>query len=145
MKVCSKCKNDYPAPLEDHFNRSNVKKDGFQSICRLCSNLKSSAHYQNNKQDYADNRDSRRQLLLQFTYDYLASHPCVDCGETDPIVLEFDHLRDKTAGISKMVHDVRSFSAIEAEIAKCEVRCANCHRRKTAKDFEWYKSIKVKS
>lgn len=138
MKVCGKCKLE--KELSD-FNKSSKKPDKLQAICRLCSNLKSTHHYKNNKQDYAENRDSRRKLLSQFTYDYLKSHPCVDCGENDPIVLEFDHLRDKAFGISKMVHDVRSFSAIKAEIEKCEVRCANCHRRKTAKEFDWYKDL----
>lgn len=58
-------------------------------------------------------------------------HPCVDCGEGDPIVLEFDHLRDKKFSISKGLQD-RPWQDVLDEIAKCEVVCANCHRRRTA-------------
>jgi 5-methylcytosine-specific restriction endonuclease McrA len=65
---------------------------------------------------------------------YLGSHQCVDCGESDPVVLQFDHIRDKRRNVSQMLRQGFNWSAIEAEIAKCEVRCANCHRRKTARE-----------
>lgn len=64
-------------------------------------------------------------------FEYLLDHPCVDCGEPDPMVLEFDHLRDKVANVSYMVAVKKPWNVILAEIAKCEVRCANCHRRRT--------------
>jgi aerobic-type carbon monoxide dehydrogenase small subunit (CoxS/CutS family) len=56
---------------------------------------------------------------------------CVDCGyNAHAEALEFDHLSGKTAAISQMRN--RSMKVVLAEIAKCEVRCANCHRVKTA-------------
>src|SRR4051794_36986150 len=55
-----------------------------------------------------------------------------DCGETDPVVLEFDHLRDKEFDIASGIH-YHAWSKVLAEIAKCEVVCANCHRRRTAR------------
>lgn len=61
---------------------------------------------------------------------YLRSHPCVDCGCTDVRVLELDH-RDaglKEANVSAMVGMGLGWDRILAEIAKCDVRCANCHR-----------------
>jgi hypothetical protein len=56
---------------------------------------------------------------------------CADCGLTNPIVLDFDHLKDKKYNVSRMIHDGFSWAAIKKEIAKCEVVCANCHRIRT--------------
>lgn len=56
---------------------------------------------------------------------------CIDCGETNHIVLDFDHLKDKKYNVSRMIHDGFSWAAIKKEIAKCEVVCANCHRIRT--------------
>jgi hypothetical protein len=61
----------------------------------------------------------------------LVAGRCVDCGETDPLVLEFDHVGTKRGQISTMVWNV-GLSKLEAEIAECELRCCNCHRRITA-------------
>jgi hypothetical protein len=74
----------------------------------------------------------------QFIVDYLRAHPCVDCGEADIVVLEFDHLRDKVASISQMIRNNELARIIE-EIAKCDVVCANCHRRRTAQRGGWYR------
>jgi hypothetical protein len=71
--------------------------------------------------------------------DYLELHPCVDCGEANPALLDFDHLRDKTAAIASLVRNRPSWAEVEAEIEKCEVRCANCHVRKTARQFGFYR------
>ncbi len=69
-------------------------------------------------------------------WEYLGQHPCVDCGEPDPVVLQFDHQRDKRMHVSLMLRSGFRWATIEAEIEKCHIRCANCHRRKTARDRE---------
>lgn len=47
--------------------------------------------------------------------------------------MEFDHVRGtKRADISTLIRDGAAVHVLEAEIAKCVVRCANCHRRRTA-------------
>lgn len=63
---------------------------------------------------------------------FKAEHPSVDCGESDPVVLEFDHLRDKRWNVSEMITGAFPWATIESELEKCAVRCANCHRRKTS-------------
>lgn len=59
--------------------------------------------------------------------------PCVDCGiQYPPPVMEFDHVRGKkTMNVSEMLSGSLSLGRVLAEIAKCEVRCANCHRLRT--------------
>jgi hypothetical protein len=69
---------------------------------------------------------------------HLKANPCVDCGETNIIVLEFDHTGDdKHFSISDAVRKGYSIKKVENEIAKCEVRCANCHRKKTYERGGW--------
>jgi hypothetical protein len=67
-----------------------------------------------------------------YLLEFFKTHPCVDCGERDPVVLEFDHLRDKSFAIGPSLSR-RGWQDILDEMKKCEVVCANCHRRRTAK------------
>ena len=66
---------------------------------------------------------------------YKATKGCSDCGESDPIVLEFDHVRGEklftigNAGPQK--GRIWSRMALWTEIQKCDVVCANCHARRT--------------
>lgn len=72
-----------------------------------------------------------------FVKSYLFNHPCVDCGEIDVRVLEFDHVdpATKVHAISYMVSKGMKPEKIADEIEKCEVRCCNCHRRRTRRQF----------
>ena len=75
--------------------------------------------------------NAQTKILRQFILTYLSTHPCVDCGEIDKRVLDFDHEGKKFMGISQMVRNCYSIAAVEREIMACKVRCANCHRIKT--------------
>ena len=72
-----------------------------------------------------------RVRIRAFITAHLKTNPCVDCGETDPIILEFDHVQDKDFNLSDAARKGVSMKKLKDEIAKCEVRCSNCHRRKT--------------
>ena len=84
----------------------------------------------------SERRRELRQEKRLWLYEYLLDHPCVDCGEDDPVVLEFDHQHNKELDISRAVNDW-SQERIEREIAKCEVVCSNCHKRRTAISQDW--------
>jgi hypothetical protein len=103
-------------------------------------------HYQRNIRRYADHdwerkRSARKALNLELG-EYLQSHPCVDCGEADPLVLDFDH-RDGVEKLETIAYlRVRgNREELLAEIEKCDVRCSNCHSRRTAKQFGWSKML----
>ena len=63
---------------------------------------------------------------------------CIDCGEKNPVVLDFDHVKgNKIMCISNMVRNSYSIETIKKEIKKCEIRCANCHRIVTYNRIKW--------
>jgi hypothetical protein len=77
---------------------------------------------------YNDKYKLQAQIVIM---TYLLDHPCVDCGESNPIVLDFDHDNEnnKIYDISEMRDGKHgNIEAILEEIKKCSVRCANCHR-----------------
>ena len=75
----------------------------------------------------------------EYVYSYLTNNHCIDCDESDPVVLEFDHQTNKDFHVSEMMN--YSIRRIDEEISKCVVRCANCHRRKTAIELGWFRAI----
>ena len=86
-------------------------------------------HLAKTKERHAARRNAIRETILK----YKQSHPCVDCGETDPVVLDFDHVGEKSFGICSAIPRLIPPEKVLVEIEKCEVRCANCHRRMTHK------------
>lgn len=131
MKKCPRCGETKQV---SEFGRNAHKKDGLQSQCNSCRKTTSHAYYDKTKQLHresrAEARERHRKANQLYVRTYLESHPCVDCGNTDIRVLQFDHLGDKVREVTKMMWD-NSLSAVIDEIAKCEVRCANCHTIKT--------------
>ena len=80
-------------------------------------------------------RPLRRRRVVAWVLAYLEAHPCVDCGEPDPLRLSFDHVRDeKRFDVSTAAANGWAVETIAEEIAKCDVRCHNCHMAKTAKE-----------
>lgn len=143
-KVCTNCKEEKELC---QFNKNKTKKDGYNNICKDCSREKSKQYYNKNKDHHKNVVMDRKKKLIKENqikmFDYFKSHPCVDCGETDPIVLEFDH-RDgveKSSTVGRLITTGCSWVKILNEIEKCDVRCANCHRRRTPKQFGWYEGI----
>lgn len=139
---CGSCKSFKPI---DEFSFRNRLLYIRHTTCRDCNRKFKRAFYERNLEDYK--KKSARQKLESIqrnrerVHSYLSTHPCVDCGETDPIVLQFDHIKDKARGISQLVLDGVAWEKIECEIAKCQIRCANCHRKKTARERDWYKRL----
>jgi hypothetical protein len=133
MRRCGRCSQNKPVADFAWRRKAKGQRDNY---CRLCRAAYKQEHYAANRQRYIDNAQQRRQLMVEertaFLVAFLREHPCVDCGEGDPLVLEFDHLGDKEFGIAKGLRD-RNWQSVLDEMAKCDVVCANCHRRRTAR------------
>lgn len=72
---------------------------------------------------------AKRNLI--YVRGLLTISECSDCGVRDPVVLEFDHRRNKLGNVTIMAREACSLRRLKDEIAKCEIRCGNCHRRRT--------------
>ena len=113
-------------------------------MCRSCNREYQRAHYKRNRPEYIAKAlirtDARRAENLTRILEYLASHPCVDCGLADPLVLHFDHVRGRKLGdIGTMAQSTSTWERIVAEIEKCEIRCATCHFKRHADRERWLK------
>jgi hypothetical protein len=132
-KYCSGCEQEKSF---ENFSFKDKMKGTRQRWCKSCLATANRSHYKNHKQEYIDRATTRNQRVIEENrkklLEYLMQHPCVDCGNIDIRCLEFDHVRGtKISTIARMLGKFENWNVIEAEIAKCEVRCANCHRIKT--------------
>lgn len=137
--ICGGCKIDKD---EEEFAWRNKAKGMKQNRCKNCHALYIKGHYSKNKEEYKARAVQLRPALIKqgkdYILDYLKSNPCVDCGMSDIRVLQFDH-REPLKGHKKrrVGSYVQSFGKLKEEIAKCDVRCANCHMIKTSREFGW--------
>lgn len=137
MKLCPRCQE---MKDETAFGKNRSRKDGLQAQCRQCVKVTQHNWYVRNQETHYTNVKRRRDVIASEVISkliaYLRVHPCVDCGEDDPLFLEFDHVHGpKRLSISNMYGQGYGWATILAEIEKCEVRCVKCHRRRTAKQF----------
>ena len=144
----SKCYRSGEVKPVANFSWRRKAKGQRDSFCRPCRSAYGREHYEANRQRYIDQAAAvKRRLMLErtrFLITYFQSHPCSDCGETDPVVLEFDHLRDKSFDIGPALSR-RNWQSILQEMKKCEVVCANCHRRRTARRRGALRSVLTQS
>lgn len=136
-KICSSCEEEKPV---SEFNTH--KSRGLQNECIECRSLYNRRHYLSNRYKYLtkakENRRKLRSATKTYLKEYLETHHCVSCPESDPVVLDFDHIdrSTKSFNIASAVGN-KPLKEIIREIGKCQILCANCHRRKTAKELGW--------
>lgn len=142
MKICTKCNQNKPVEEFSWRNKAAGKRSG---LCKACHTVARRAHYDTNREKLVTQMKMRHQELRDKIWEYKNSHPCVDCGFSNPRALQFDHLpgSDKQFDIASAPKRGFSWDKILEEIAKCEVVCANCHSIRTHDRGGWVRNLVV--
>ncbi len=137
-KQCQKCKEN---KTTSEFTYQADRADKLCGLCKNCSRASGKQYYEQNKHKEIKRKTLHREIsrieAQRWVLEFLKTHPCAVCGETDPSVLQFDHLRDKAYNISTLLVQ-GNLAKLKEEMLKCQVLCANDHARKTAADQKWY-------
>lgn len=141
MKLCYKCKLNKD---ESEFGKG-LHTNGLNHWCKKCTNERTKTFYSNNKKRANErSRLNHQKTTLNLKLNlliYLNDKACVDCGENDILVFHFDHVRGtKIANIAQMLNR-KKWEDILLEIEKCDIVCANCHAKRTAKQFNYYSKL----
>jgi hypothetical protein len=131
MKRCSRCGETKPP---EAFHRHRGRLDGRQTICATCKAAYNAAYYAANA---ARHRQLRAQIArrgrerISAAIEAVKRSPCADCGRRlPPHAMDLDHVRGDKRGDAGAMRRMAYDDAL-AEIAKCEVVCATCHRART--------------
>lgn len=133
-KRCSKC-GLVKDESEFSWHWVGIKR---HSACNACRKGYQAGYYERTKEEqlaYKTKRqEEKREAARHYVYQYLQTHPCEHCGEADPYVLTFHHVRGrKKMNISQMVNQGYSIEAIQKEVSKTIVLCSNCHMKEEKK------------
>lgn len=116
MFLCHSCNEVLPLTKAS-------KSGGGNSCCKPCDSIRTT--------------DSSN-IVRDYIYNLLKQSSCKDCGISNPIVLEFDHINPGEKLFNIGASYSKSLKLVIEEVKKCEIVCANCHRIRTAKQFNYY-------
>lgn len=142
MKSCTKCGDEFPVKDFPFVNKSTGKR---YAMCRPCKRKYDRDKWASQKQQRNPRKRETQKVIRDERRNYIVSilraSQCVDCGNSDWRVLEFDHRtqKEKEFNIADSVH--YSVARIQKEIDKCDVVCANCHRIRTIQQLGYYKNV----
>ena len=125
---CGRCGRELP---ESAFARHGT---GRQSWCRVCKREYDAAWYRLNKAKRQAKVRADRHAHVAWMDSLKEGKPCADCGQVyPPYVMEWDHLpgAEKTLVLADTRRSAHAKERILAELEKCELVCANCHRERT--------------
>ena len=135
LRTCSKCK--FTIPTANFYIRANNR---YYSSCKKCLSIQRKNRYLNHKttEEYKArqraSKKERKRALKENIRRLKEKTPCYDCHENYPYyVMDFDH-RDgeiKEGNVATLLGDRWAIEKLTNEIAKCDIVCANCHRKRT--------------
>jgi hypothetical protein len=126
MLRCCRCGETRAAT---EFNWKHHASGRRQPFCRDRQHAGNREHYQRNRATYVAtarrHNAEHSSANVKRVIKYLRQHPCVDCGESDILVLRFDHPNgaDKVIAVGPLLSRYSGWPQLMAEISKCDVRC----------------------
>src|SRR5258708_29273690 len=98
---------------------------------KMSQSESSRKHYLKNRAARIADKNARKKRNADYIREYKRTHLCSICGESEPCCLDFHHTdqSQKSDVLGRMAHRGRGLKFIIEEIAKCEILCANCHRK----------------
>lgn len=127
-KQCSMCLK--VKPLSD-FGRHKNGRNGLRSRCKPCNRIEANATYRKNPDPYRLRSRKAgkkyRAAAKAWLRSVKAKRGCAACGEKAVCTLDFHHCEDKARAVTTLIN--KGIIALEAELRKCCVLCANCHRK----------------
>ena len=147
MRTCSACNK---TKTEENFFYRSKRNNKLHAQCKECYIIKRRKiwkdHYHKYGSKYRERAVERNKKLKTrlklLLIEYLSDKSCIMCGNSDPRVLEFDHLDPnvKSFEIARAIHNTISWDKILVEIEKCQILCANCHKIRTSEQQRWFKA-----
>jgi len=134
--MCVDCNETKEITQFNKKGKTSSGKPDYQSYCKDCYKLRRRKYYENNH-DAAIARSVRTSNRLAYELQLLKSKlKCDQCGESDPRCLEFHHRdpSEKIEGVRHLWHKSSKKTAMD-EMEKCDILCANCHRKHHHKLF----------
>ena len=148
MRICTKCGETKD---ESEFFKRDKKTGRVHAQCKKCYKLHRSTYYAEHYKQHGDEyrkravirRASIRNMMRANMLSYLKNKVCAICGEDDIRTFEFDHVdpSKKSFSITRGLNHGPSWEVVVDEIKKCRILCSNCHKKHTASQQNWYKSI----
>lgn len=140
FKICSKCRLE---KSHDNFyaRKTGARMGQLYEKCKDCMKIRGRDYYHNNHKRQLGLALVRRHeayLKKRKFINQIKDVPCADCGMKYPFyVMDFDHknAKNKVKEIAYMMTRNWSLDKIKAEVVKCEIVCANCHRIRTYKSL----------
>ena len=129
-KRCSQCKKLKDA--KNGFYRKSRGKPARRPECKECTKQNRSKYYHDNLPLIIERKAKQRIRDRQWLQNLKGQLACKGCGEDDSRCLDFHHRdpKKKSGSIGNAIRQGWSRRRILDEIKKCDVLCANCHRKK---------------
>lgn len=134
VKRCSRCHIE-KSLSEFYFRRKGVRAGKYYEKCKECMKIRGRDYYHLNRERQLPLALKRKRKLYNLKRKYLnnvKNVPCADCKKKYPYyVMDFDH-RKRSEKLDHIAHMLsHSMKYLIAEVEKCDIVCANCHRIRT--------------